>query len=90
MYRPREEWLLATGFDDSRLYLLHAWPPVFIAEVLDEKPLQHEKFALELDDGRVVTNILFLDDFPDAAKSQSLFHQAVLALVRLDVSRIRR
>lgn len=33
---PRDEWLVAESLDGRRTYLIHARPPRFLAEILDE------------------------------------------------------
>lgn len=90
MTTPREAWLLAAGSDRRRQYLVHAVSPVFIGEVLCEPPPGRKRFAVELPDGRVLTNIKFLDAPPDDDEMDRLAQEAARALARFDVGRARR
>lgn len=84
--RP-EEWLIAVGLDRSRRYLVHTWSPMFLGEILaKESDASKDKYVFALSDGRVLSNILFLDDFPPEEQMIALMAAALYALERFDAS----
>jgi hypothetical protein len=84
--RP-EEWLIALGLDRSRRYLIHTWQPMFLGEILaNESSASKDKYVFPLSDGRVLSNILFLDDFPPEEQMIALMAAALHALERFDAS----
>lgn len=81
--RP-EEWLIAIGLDRTRRYLIHTWEPIFLCEVLAEGSADEGKFSYSLGDGRLLSNILFLDDFPPEDEWAALIASASAAISRFD------
>lgn len=81
--RP-EEWLVAIGNDRSRRYLIHTWHPVFMGEVMSASQATPGKFTFELTDGRVLSNILFWDDFPSEEEMAALLINALAAIEAFD------